>query len=500
MCGIAGYVTDEFSTDLPDSGFVSGLTDKIASAGAGDRAVGTLGDVIGVLKKRFGEMMAIGFVRAVALDADLEAALRGLAARLGEHETALTALSEAGRTDLDPLIEGLRDFGWQLEAELADHAATARGLVGPGIDLNTTTALHVAIATEYVLRANDRLEVRGRDSAGIAIQLDVPAEAPGSLPDSEARALTVRAADIHAGHDAVYVTPRDAGGTTVTFIYKTANLVGRLGDNGAALRDALRDDSLYWALASRARRVSILSHTRWASHGVISVANCHPHNPSLNGDAPGDAKAALGAMYALNGDVDNHVELMTELVTNRQSAVDAAITTDIIVGFPGETEADFEAMMKLVEDVNFDNSFSFIFSKRPGTPAAELSEQVPLAVMDERLHRLQALVEQHRQEFNHAMVGRTVEVLVAPSEGRKDAETNRMSGRARDNRLVHFAVPEGAEHPRPGDMVTVEVTYGGPALTSGMYYQFRVTSFKDTPNGSTALSRTEDLRGVFVVE
>lgn len=328
MCGIAGYVTDEFSTDLPDSGFVSGLTDKIASAGAGDRAVGTLGDVIGVLKKRFGEMMAIGFVRAVALDADLEAALRGLAARLGEHETALTALSEAGRTDLDPLIEGLRDFGWQLEAELADHAATARGLVGPGIDLNTTTALHVAIATEYVLRANDRLEVRGRDSAGIAIQLDVPAEAPGSLPDSEARALTVRAADIHAGHDAVYVTPRDAGGTTVTFIYKTANLVGRLGDNGAALRDALRDDSLFWALASRARRVSILSHTRWASHGVISVANCHPHNPSLNGDAPGDAKAALGAMYALNGDVDNHVELMTELVTNRQSAVDAAITTD----------------------------------------------------------------------------------------------------------------------------------------------------------------------------
>jgi tRNA-2-methylthio-N6-dimethylallyladenosine synthase len=87
---------------------------------------------------------------------------------------------------------------------------------------------------------------------------------------------------------------------------------------------------------------------------------------------------------------------------------------------------------------------------------------VPKAVVQERFERLIALQEEVSWSENRRLEGREVEVLVAPSEGRKDTETKRMSGRARDNRLVHFAVPDGAEVPRPGDAVTVAVTYGAP--------------------------------------
>ncbi|MGN6636731.1 MAG: tRNA (N6-isopentenyl adenosine(37)-C2)-methylthiotransferase MiaB, partial [Oryzihumus sp.] len=89
-------------------------------------------------------------------------------------------------------------------------------------------------------------------------------------------------------------------------------------------------------------------------------------------------------------------------------------------------------------------------------------EQVPASVVQERYERLTALVEEVSWAENRALEGRTVEVLVATGEGRKDAATSRMSGRARDNRLVHFSVPEGADRPRPGDLVTVDVTYGAP--------------------------------------
>jgi len=146
----------------------------------------------------------------------------------------------------------------------------------------------------------------------------------------------------------------------------------------------------------------------------------------------------------------------------REQIPDAAITTDLIIGFPGETEADFQDTLDVVRASRFSSAFTFQYSIRPGTPAAEMDGQVPKAVVQERFDRLIALQEEVSWAENRALEGREVEVLVAPAEGRKDAETQRMSGRARDNRLVHFAVPDGAEVPRPGDMVTVGVTYGAP--------------------------------------
>ena len=138
----------------------------------------------------------------------------------------------------------------------------------------------------------------------------------------------------------------------------------------------------------------------------------------------------------------------------------AAITTDLIVGFPGEKEADFQATLDVVEQARFAGAFTFQYSKRPGTPAAELPDQVPKSVVSERYQRLIDLQERISLEENCALVGRTVEVLVAAGEGRKDAATARMSGRARDGRLVHFN-PAGLDI-RPGDVVTTTVTGAAP--------------------------------------
>ena len=141
----------------------------------------------------------------------------------------------------------------------------------------------------------------------------------------------------------------------------------------------------------------------------------------------------------------------------------AAISTDVIVGFPGETEQDFQATLDVVAASRFANAFTFQYSIRPGTPAADLADQLPKAVVQERYERLVALQEQVSWEENLTQVGRTVEVLVATGEGRKDGATARLSGRARDNRLVHVALPDGTlDRPRPGDVVEVDVTRAAP--------------------------------------
>ncbi|MGO1537802.1 MAG: tRNA (N6-isopentenyl adenosine(37)-C2)-methylthiotransferase MiaB [Leucobacter sp.] len=146
----------------------------------------------------------------------------------------------------------------------------------------------------------------------------------------------------------------------------------------------------------------------------------------------------------------------------RERIPNAAITTDIIVGFPGETEEDFADTMRVVEASKFASAYTFQYSIRPGTPAATMEDQVPKQVVQERYERLLALQEHISLEENHAQIGRTVHVLVSSSEGRKDDATHRLSGRAEDNRLVHFAVPEDGEIPRPGDVATVQVTAAAP--------------------------------------
>jgi tRNA-2-methylthio-N6-dimethylallyladenosine synthase len=146
----------------------------------------------------------------------------------------------------------------------------------------------------------------------------------------------------------------------------------------------------------------------------------------------------------------------------RAAMPDAAITTDIIVGFPGETDADFDRTLDVVREARFSSAFTFQYSPRPGTPAATMDGQVPKEVVRERYGRLMAVVEDVTWAQNRALIGSTVEVLVAVGEGRKDEHTGRMSGRARDGRLVHFAVDGSGATPRPGDVVSTVVTYAAP--------------------------------------
>ncbi|MEO7121549.1 MAG: tRNA (N6-isopentenyl adenosine(37)-C2)-methylthiotransferase MiaB [Lacisediminihabitans sp.] len=145
----------------------------------------------------------------------------------------------------------------------------------------------------------------------------------------------------------------------------------------------------------------------------------------------------------------------------RAKIPNAAITTDIIVGFPGETEEDFQETLRVVETARFASAFTFQYSIREGTPAATMPDQVPKQIVQERFERLTALQDRISWEENRKLVGTEVEVLVAV-EGRKDADTHRLSGRAQDSRLVHFEAQPAGETPRPGDMVTVVITDAKP--------------------------------------
>ncbi|HTC70614.1 MAG TPA: tRNA (N6-isopentenyl adenosine(37)-C2)-methylthiotransferase MiaB [Acidothermaceae bacterium] len=152
----------------------------------------------------------------------------------------------------------------------------------------------------------------------------------------------------------------------------------------------------------------------------------------------------------------------------RRAMPDAAITTDVIIGFPGETEEDFEHTLDVVRQARFANCYTFQYSKRPGTPAADMDDQVPPSIVRDRYERLVAVADEVAWAEAKTQVGRVVDVLIAEGEGRKDEQTHRMSGRAADNRLVHFAAEPRpgstavATDARPGDMASVEVTYAAP--------------------------------------
>jgi tRNA-2-methylthio-N6-dimethylallyladenosine synthase len=138
---------------------------------------------------------------------------------------------------------------------------------------------------------------------------------------------------------------------------------------------------------------------------------------------------------------------------------DIAISSDFIVGFPGETDSDFEAMMKLVQDVGFDNSFSFIFSKRPGTPAANLDDDTPHEVKLARLQRLQAQIDTNTRKTSAAMVGSVQRILVegASKKGVDTAGRPELQGRTENNRVVNFT-PGILGDTLIGQLVDVHIT------------------------------------------
>lgn len=142
------------------------------------------------------------------------------------------------------------------------------------------------------------------------------------------------------------------------------------------------------------------------------------------------------------------------------------ITTDIIVGFPGESEKDFQDTLDLCTQARFSAAYTYQYSKRPGTPAATMPDQVSPEVVGERYTRLHAHQEALSLSVNLESIGRTMQVLVTEQEGRRDVARSRMSGRTEDFRLAHFTF-DTDDVARPGDVVTVKINEAAPHFLSG---------------------------------
>ncbi len=270
----------------------------------------------------------------------------------------------------------------------------------------------------------------------------------------------------------------DDGAVEVTLLGQNVNTYGvEFGDRGAFAK-LLRACGEIEGL----ERVRFTSpHPAAFTEDVIeAMAETHNVMPQLHMPLQSGSDSILKAMRR-SYRAEKYLGILDRV---RELIPNAAITTDIIVGFPGETEADFEATMEVVRKSRFASAFTFQYSKRPGTPAAEMDGQVPQEVVQERYERLLELVNAIAWEENQKLTGSDVEVLVATGEGKKDSQTNRMTGRARDNRLVHFEIPEGAETPRPGDVVNVTVSRAAPYFlvadsVAGSKYELRRTAGGD---------------------
>ena len=236
----------------------------------------------------------------------------------------------------------------------------------------------------------------------------------------------------------------------VTLLGQNVNSYGRSFGQREAFGRLLRDVG-----ATGLERVRFTSpHPRDFTDDVITaMAETPAVCPNLHMPLQSGSDAVLKAMRR-SYRAERFLGILERV---RGQLPDAAITTDVIVGFPGETEADFQQTLQVVRASRFAGAFTFQYSPRPGTPAADLP---PLAreVVQERYGRLVALQEQITYEGMTTQVGRTVEVLLSEGEGRKDGPGT-MTGRARDNRLVHLARVDGA---RPGDVVTTVVSGAAP--------------------------------------
>jgi tRNA-2-methylthio-N6-dimethylallyladenosine synthase len=155
------------------------------------------------------------------------------------------------------------------------------------------------------------------------------------------------------------------------------------------------------------------------------------------------------------------LEYKSKIRKLRKVRPDISITSDFIVGFPGETEADFEATMNLIREIGFDNSFSFIYSPRPGTPAAQLPDDVPMELKKERLSILQNHILLNTKKISETMVGTIQKVLVA-GPSRKDPQ--KLSGRTENNRVVNFdGTPDLI-----GQLISVKITEALPNSLRGV--------------------------------
>jgi tRNA-2-methylthio-N6-dimethylallyladenosine synthase len=246
----------------------------------------------------------------------------------------------------------------------------------------------------------------------------------------------------------------DDGVSEITLLGQNVNSYGRSFDDKFAFSQLLRACGRIEGL----ERVRFTSpHPRDFTADVIeAMAETANICPQLHMPMQSGSNAVLRAMRRSYRQ-ERYLKIISDV---RAAMPHAAITTDIIVGFPGETEADFGQTLHVVREARFASAFTFQYSPRPGTPAAAMAQQIPKVVVQERYERLIELQEQISWDENLRLVGTQVEVLVSTAKGKKDGATGRVSGRSRDGRLVHIQV--GELEVAPGDLLTATVSYAAP--------------------------------------
>jgi len=241
----------------------------------------------------------------------------------------------------------------------------------------------------------------------------------------------------------------DQGVIEITLLGQNVNAYGvDFGDRTAfakLLKECAKVDGL--------ERVRFMSpHPRDFTDDVIeAMAESKNVMPHLHMPLQSGSDKVLQAMRR-SYRADRYLGILEKV---RRAMPEAAITTDIIVGFPGESDADFDDTIKLVKQARFSAAYTFQYSKRPGTPAAAMADQIADDVMAGRYNQLHKIQQEISKSENEKLIGKTVELLVSGHEGRHDLDQNRMNGRSADFRLTHF--DNTAKSARPGDLVEVKV-------------------------------------------
>jgi glucosamine--fructose-6-phosphate aminotransferase (isomerizing) len=323
LCGIAGFLSNGHWQEEPDLSWVDGILRQFEAL-AGTERWEDFNAPLKDLSAAFDRLMSFGFHYELVRGTSVSAKMKRLADIL---ETILNGLNEGivgkGYSEfLEKLAEDTRDCLWQIREEVLGNVKKTVGLMPDALQTSDSRSHHfVAWSVEQVMENLDRLEVRGRDSAGVSIQCLISRDR--TSPDT---------LDSDRLENGVKITARETtlgGGQSVyTFVYKIANLVGRLGDNTAGLRNAVRRDELLWKLAGATEQINIVAHTRWASNGIISLGNCHPADGFLHEKEHVESMPDTNAQFVLNGDVDNYKTLVDRVVLGQGYKISPAITTD----------------------------------------------------------------------------------------------------------------------------------------------------------------------------
>lgn len=327
VCGISGFLSNDRWRLDTDASWVDVILREMQETAAPDQAWEDLQVPLQRLVDRFDDLMSFGFHLELVQSAQLLEKIRKLVdlLDLALNRVERFAMDRGMSETLERLAEQIRDHAWQLREEVIGNAERACNLLSGVTQTNGSprSRRYVAWAVQQVIENLDRLEVRGRDSAGISVQCLV-SNPPGDLTDRLGyNSRTENEVQIGTG-----TTKASDGGIIISFVYKVANLVGRLGDNTAALTRAIREDNLLWQIAGVTDHVNVVAHTRWASNGIISLANCHPVDGFLMGREHDRSLDDTLGLFMLNGDVDNYAELVERYVRNIGYEIDPAITTD----------------------------------------------------------------------------------------------------------------------------------------------------------------------------